>query len=62
VTIEHVLRRQAGVISRAQALAEGMSSATISRQLARGLWVRLHPRVYFAADHPLTAEVRVRAG
>jgi hypothetical protein len=31
VTIDGVLRQQAGVISRAQALAEGMSSATISR-------------------------------
>jgi predicted transcriptional regulator of viral defense system len=61
VTVEGVLRRQAGVISRAQALAEGMSSAAISRLLGRGLWVRLHPRVYFATGHPLTAEARLRA-
>ncbi|MFI7674011.1 DUF559 domain-containing protein [Actinophytocola sp. NPDC049390] len=59
--IEGVLRRQAGVISRAQALDGGLSSATIGRRLARRVWVRLHPGVYFAADHPLTAEVRVRA-
>lgn len=62
VTVERILGRQAGMISRAQALAEGMSSASISRRVARGLWVRVHPRVYFAADHALTAEARVRAG
>ncbi|HEV8558114.1 MAG TPA: type IV toxin-antitoxin system AbiEi family antitoxin domain-containing protein [Actinophytocola sp.] len=61
MTIEGVLRRQAGVVSRAQALTEGMSSATISRRLARGLWVRLLPRVYLAAGHALTAEARLRA-
>jgi very-short-patch-repair endonuclease len=61
VTIEGVLRRQAGVISRAQALAQGMSPATISRWLERERWVRLYPRVYFAAGHALTAEVRLRA-
>src|SRR6266540_2283164 len=59
--VEGVLRRQAGVISRAQALASGVSSATITRRLARGTWVRLLPRVYFAADHALTAEARLRA-
>ena len=61
MTIDRVLQRQAGVISRAQALAEGMSSATVSRRLARGQWVRLHPRVFLAADHPLTAEAQLRA-
>jgi very-short-patch-repair endonuclease len=61
MTIEGVLRRQAGVISRTQALAGGLSSATIGRRLARGLWVRLHPGVYLAADHALTSEARLRA-
>ena len=61
VTIDGVLRRQAGVISQARALAEGMSSAAIGRRLDRGPWVRLHPRVYFTTDRPLTAEARLRA-
>lgn len=38
-----------------------MSSATIGRRLAGGRWVRLMPRVYFAADHQLTVEARLRA-
>lgn len=61
MTIEEVLRQQAGVISRAQALAGGLSSATITRRVARGLWLRLHTGVYLAADHQLTGEVRLRA-
>lgn len=56
-----VLRRQAGVISRAQALAAGMSSTAISRLVSRGAWWRVHPRVYLATDHPLTNEVRLFA-
>lgn len=61
VTIELVLQRQAGVIGRTQALAEGMSSAAIGRRLSGGQWVRVHPRVYLAADHALTGEARLRA-
>jgi very-short-patch-repair endonuclease len=61
MSIERLLSRQAGVISRGQALAEGMSSAMIGRRTPRGSWMRLYPRVYFATDHALTAETRVRA-
>lgn len=60
MSIERVLRRQAGVISRAQALAEGMSSSTIGRRVRSGLWVRMYPRVYLAVDHGLTPEARLR--
>jgi very-short-patch-repair endonuclease len=60
VAIEHVLRRQAGVVSRSQALAEGMSSAAIGRLVSSGRWLRLHPRVYLAADHEYTAEAQLR--
>ena len=61
MSIEGVLRRQAGVISRSQALAEGMSSSTISRRVSSGLWIQLHPKVFLAADHGLTDEARLRA-
>src|SRR5262249_29498557 len=58
--IEHVLRRQVGVISRHQALAEGMSSAAIGRLVSSGRWVRMHPRVYLATDHEYTPEAQLR--
>lgn len=55
------LRRQAGVISHGQAIAAGLSASGIKRRVAAGRWVRLHPRVYLAAGHPRTDEVRLRA-
>jgi hypothetical protein len=61
MTIEGTLRRQAGVICRSQALAEGMSASTINRRVSGGLWTQLHPKVFLAADHELTAEARLRA-
>ena len=60
VAIEQVLRRQAGVISRDQALAEGMSSAAIGRLVSSERWLRMHPRVYLATDHEYTAEAQLR--
>lgn len=59
MSIEGVLRRQAGVITRAQALAEGVSSAMIGRRVSSGAWVRMHPEVYLVADRALTAEARL---
>lgn len=59
--IEGILRRQSGVISRAQALAAGISSDQLDRRLATGRWLLVHPRVYLAADRELTDEARVRA-
>ena len=56
-----LLRRQAGVIGRAQARAAGLSSDAIDRRLAGRLWVPLHPRVYLDRTHRPTDEVRVRA-
>jgi very-short-patch-repair endonuclease len=61
MSIAGVLRRQAGVISRAQALGAGMGPSTISRRLSSRSWVRVHPQVYLVADHDLTAEARLRA-
>ncbi|HEV8557518.1 MAG TPA: type IV toxin-antitoxin system AbiEi family antitoxin domain-containing protein [Actinophytocola sp.] len=59
MSIDTVLRRQAGVISRTQALNEGMSSAAISRRVSAGAWMRMYPRVYLAADHELTPAARI---
>ncbi|MFR9801740.1 hypothetical protein ACL02T_05460 [Pseudonocardia sp. RS010] len=56
-----LLRRQAGVISRAQARAAGLSADAIDRKLAGRHWVPLHPRVYLDRSHRPTDEARVRA-
>lgn len=58
---QSLLRRQAGVISYAQALAAGVSPSAVQRRLRAGRWLRLHPRVFLAADHPRTDEVRLRS-
>ncbi|PVZ08016.1 endonuclease domain-containing protein [Actinomycetospora cinnamomea] len=55
-----LLRRQDGVLSRAQALAHGLTRAAIDHRLARGLWTVLWPCVYLSAAHTLGARVRVR--
>ncbi|HJT03841.1 MAG TPA: DUF559 domain-containing protein [Pseudonocardiaceae bacterium] len=59
--LDWYLRRQCGVISRAQAQSAGLSPDAVDRRLARRRWERLHPGVYLAADHPYTDEVRLRA-
>ncbi len=57
---EH-LRRQSGVISHPQAVSAGLSASAIRRRVAGGQWVRLHPRVYLAADRYCSDEARVHA-
>ena len=59
--LECYLRRQAGVISRAQAAAAGWSRYALHRRVATGRWEPLHPGVYLSEGHPYTDEVRVRA-
>ncbi|MHC1560487.1 DUF559 domain-containing protein [Actinomycetospora sp. C-140] len=56
-----LLRRQDGVVSRAQALACGLSRAAIKHRLARGLWTPLWPSVYLSAAHTLGPRARLRA-
>ncbi|GAA4690369.1 type IV toxin-antitoxin system AbiEi family antitoxin domain-containing protein [Pseudonocardia yuanmonensis] len=56
-----LLRRQAGVVGRAQARAVGLSPDAIDRKLAGRHWVPLHPRVYLDRTHRVTDEARVRA-
>ncbi len=58
---EHLLVRQAGVVSLAQALACGISRSTVHRRVRDGTWVLLHPGVYLVGGHRLTDEARVRA-
>jgi hypothetical protein len=60
-TLVAVLDRQAGVVTRSQALAAGLTPHDVDRLLARRRWRPLHPRVYLAEDHPLSDEARVRA-
>jgi very-short-patch-repair endonuclease len=55
------LRRQAGVITRRQARAAGLSADTIDRRLASRRWKPLHPQVYLDSAHRPTDEVRVRS-
>jgi hypothetical protein len=69
MTLDNLLARQAGVISRGQALAAGLSGAAVDHRVKARRWQPLYPGVYLAADrrsgHSRTAgradEVRVRA-
>ncbi|MCM3845278.1 DUF559 domain-containing protein [Pseudonocardia sp. DR1-2] len=56
-----LLVRQAGVISRAQAIACGMSGRTVARRASTGAWCVIHPGVYLVAGHRPGHESRVRA-
>ncbi|SDT41181.1 Protein of unknown function [Friedmanniella luteola] len=59
--IRRVLLRQAGVISRAQALAGGLTPRQLDRLLADGSWVRVHPAVYRLHAVVPTVEADVRS-
>jgi hypothetical protein len=48
-----LLAEQAGVISRAQALAEHMTRHAVQAKLDSGRWQRIHPGVYAAFTGPL---------
>lgn len=52
--IGHALRRQAGVISRRQALAAGLDQHDIRRLLRRNEWARVHDGVYVDHTGPLS--------
>ncbi len=60
MSIDSIIARQAGVISREQALAAGLTADTIDHRLRLRRWRPLHPRVYLAAGHRRDDEVRVR--
>ncbi|MGD9990794.1 hypothetical protein [Pseudonocardia sp.] len=59
--LEDVLATQAGVVSRAQALATGLTPRAVDRLVARRRWHPVHPRVYLVGDAPRTDEARVWA-
>ncbi|MGH3616006.1 MAG: DUF559 domain-containing protein [Pseudonocardia sp.] len=61
MSIDCYLSRQAGVISRAQAIAAGMSADAVDHRLRTRRWRPLHPRVYLVGGHRYDDEVRVRA-
>jgi very-short-patch-repair endonuclease len=61
VSLDDLVRRQGGVLALRQAVACGMSAATVQRRAREGSWRRLYPAVYLLAGHRLTDEVRVRA-
>ncbi len=61
MSLDAVLARQAGVISRDQALGAGLSRDSIDHRVRARRWRPLHPSVYLAAGHRLDDEVRVRA-
>jgi hypothetical protein len=46
VSLQHLLIRQAGVVTLAQARACGISAATVQRWARNGPWTRLHPAGY----------------
>ncbi|MDQ4119241.1 MAG: DUF559 domain-containing protein [Actinomycetota bacterium] len=61
MSIEELLRRQAGVVSRAQAVAAGTSTRTVQRRVASGAWSEVAPGVYLVGGHRFDSEARVRA-
>lgn len=67
MTLDNLLTQQAGVISRAQALAAGLSRDSVDHRVKSRRWQPLYPGVYLVADRrsdPAAGrddEVRVRA-
>jgi putative AbiEi antitoxin of type IV toxin-antitoxin system len=61
MALELLLARQAGVISREQALRCGLSAATVDRLVRTRRWRPLHPRVYLVPGYGSGGEVRARA-
>lgn len=61
-TVRERFHEQDGVIRRDQAVACGMSIATVDRRLAAREWIPVHPRVYRESDRELSERGRVRAG
>jgi hypothetical protein len=59
--VEEVVRRQAGVISRAQARAGGMSDDQVDRRIADRHWRVVHRGVFLVRDRDFGAEARIRA-
>jgi hypothetical protein len=61
MVLEVLLARQAGVISREQALRAGLTAATVDRMVRTRRWRPLHPRVYLVPGYCAEDEARARA-
>lgn len=59
--LDHLLARQAGVLTAAQAVECGTSARTVRRRVQLGDWRVLHPGVLLVAGHRLSDEARIRA-
>ncbi len=54
--LNRIARRQRGLITRAQALAAGLTDGQITARLRNGTWILLRPDVYAVAGAPLSWE------
>ncbi|MFC5232806.1 hypothetical protein [Pseudonocardia zijingensis] len=61
MVLDPLLRRQAGVISRGQALRAGCAAAAVDRMVRTRRWRPLHPRVYLVRGYEPGDEARARA-
>lgn len=61
MSLDEVLLRQSGVVSREQAIACGVSARAMRGRLERGLVAESHPGVYRSSAHPTSDTQRVWA-
>lgn len=59
--IHDLLSRQYGLITTAQAAARGMPDRTLRDRVAGHGWLRVAPRVFLSAGHPVTRRVEIAA-
>ncbi|MGM0720553.1 MAG: hypothetical protein ACQEXM_05115 [Actinomycetota bacterium] len=59
--LARLVAAQDGLVTRAQALAHGLSTDQVDRRLAARRWIPVHPRVYRHTAHPPSERSRVRA-
>ncbi|MBW0088200.1 type IV toxin-antitoxin system AbiEi family antitoxin domain-containing protein [Pseudonocardia sp. KRD-184] len=59
--LDHLLARQAGVLTTVQAVECGISARTVRRRVQQGEWEVLHPGVLLVGGHRHSDEARVRA-
>ena len=62
MSLDHLLRRQGGVVTLRQAVELGIAKQTVHRRAREGTWKRLRPGVYLVGGHRLTDEVRGAGG
>jgi hypothetical protein len=61
-SVREVSERQAGVLSRSQAMAAGLTRSQVVHAVRSGRWRRLHPGVYATFSGPLPFATRLWAG